>query len=318
MKKISVIVPVYNTEEYLEKCICSLRNQTYSDLEIIIVDDGSNKPARLLCDKLAKEDSRIIVVHKQNGGLSSSRNTGIEVASGEYISFLDSDDYVADDFYATLLGAVKDETTIACSHIVRVDENGVLTHRNDPHIDGGQISMQDYVCELLLHVGDVSTCSKLFPRKIIGNIRFDESKLNEDLLFMMEIATKASMLSFTGKIGYYYLVRSGSNSTKYGKAIEDMATNAIHVRTIVHRLYPSLKQEANRFALFQNMAFLLLVPDRLRNYENCHYKNAISYIRSHFLSEGFFNKYLSHRDKLILLAQIFIPGFIASRYQIKH
>ena len=118
MKKISVIVPVYNTEEYLEKCICSLRNQTYSDLEIIIVDDGSNKPARLLCDKLAKEDSRIIVVHKQNGGLSSSRNTGIEVASGEYISFLDSDDYVADDFYATLLGAVKDETTIACSHIV--------------------------------------------------------------------------------------------------------------------------------------------------------------------------------------------------------
>lgn len=315
---ISVIIPVYNTELYLEKCVESILNQTYKDLEIILIDDGSRQPAHDMCDALALKDNRITVVHKQNGGLSSSRNAGIEVATGDYVSFIDSDDYIAPDFYDTLICKSRELGTIACSHIVRVDENDVQTLRNDPHVQGGSITMQEYVRELLLHIGDVSTCSKLFPRALIGDTRFDEDKLNEDLLFMMEIATKAKNMVFTGKIGYYYLVRSGSISTKYGKAIEDMATNAIAVRDIVYGSYPELIQEADRFALFQNMAFLLLAPENLRNSKNVLYTNALEYIRKHFLTEGLFNKYLSVKDRIILSAQMIVPGFVAKKYQSEH
>ena len=243
---ISVIIPVYNTEAYLQKCVASVIQQTYRNLEVILVDDGSKKPAHDLCDELAKTDNRIKVIHKKNGGLSSSRNVGIDVSTGDYVSFLDSDDYLAEDFYESLMKSSPSKNTIACSHIVRVDEYGMLTHRNDPHVEGGQISMKEYVRELLLHIGDVSTCSKLFSKSLIGNTRFDEGILNEDLLFMIEMATKAVTLSFTGKIGYYYLVRSGSISTKYGKAIEDMATNSIKVRNIAYQSYPELKEEADR------------------------------------------------------------------------
>lgn len=315
---ISVIIPVYNTEAYLEKCVYSICNQSYKDLEIILVDDGSKQRARDLCDSLASQDSRIKVIHKENGGLSSSRNAGIEAATGEYISFIDSDDYIALDFYETLQKATSGPDAIACSHIVRVDENGVITHRADPHLQGGVISMEEYVRELLLHVGDVSTCSKLFPRTLIGSTRFDETKLNEDLLFVIEIAAKATTMIFTGEIGYYYLVRSGSISAKYGKAIEDMAVNAINVRQIARKSYPQLSEEADRFALFQNMAYLLLVPSHLRNSRNSQYCNAKSYVRTHFLKEGLFNKYLSVRDKVILFSQLFVPGIIASMYQRKH
>lgn len=318
MVKVSVIIPVYNTELYLGKCVQSVCNQTFSDLEIILVDDGSKQAAHDLCDELASKDTRIKVLHKTNGGLSSSRNAGIEVATGEYISFIDSDDYIAPDFYETLISSSSNDETLACSHIVRVDENDELSYRQDPHLNGGIISMQEYVRELLLHIGDVSTCSKLFPRHLIGKIRFDESKLNEDLLFMMEVATKAKTMSFTGKIGYYYLVRSGSISAKYGKAIEDMAPNSIEVRRIVHNSYPALKHEANRFTLFQNMAYLLLVPKDLRTRNNTLYSNAKSYVRNHFFAEGLCNRYLTTRDKLILLSQVFIPGFVASMYQRKH
>lgn len=301
----------------MEKCVYYVLNQTYYNIEIILVDDGSESPARDLCDLLAARDPRIIVIHKQNGGLSSSRNVGIENATGDYVGFIDSDDYIAEDFYATLIDAVKDELVIACSHIVRVTENGDILGKDDPHIDGGIVSMQDYVRELLLHVGDVSTCSKLFHNSLIGDIRFDEGKLNEDLLFMMEIAAKAKSLSFTNKIGYYYLVRSGSISSKYGKAIEDMAPNSIKVREIVYGTYPALKQEANRFALFQNMAYLLLVPVDLRHNKNKQYVNAPKYVRSHFFNEGICNKYLGVREKAILLAQVFAPGFVADLYQRK-
>ena len=106
---ISIIVPVYNVEQYLEKCVCSIINQTYKNLEIILVDDGATDSSGNMCDELAKSDNRIKVYHKENGGLSDARNYGVERATGEYIGFVDSDDYIDSEMYEKLYEAIKKE-----------------------------------------------------------------------------------------------------------------------------------------------------------------------------------------------------------------
>lgn len=317
-KTITVIVPVYNVENYLDKCIRSIQQQTFKDLDIILVDDGSTDSSPSICDKYAIEDKRVRVIHKKNGGLSSARNAGLEYALGDYVSFIDSDDYIAPDFYESLLALSEDERTIPCSHIVRVDENGNITLRNDPHISGGEITTKDYIRELLLHIGDVSVCSKLFPKKTIETLRFDESRLNEDLLFITEILSQIRHIRFTDKIGYYYLCRSNSISSKYGKAIEDMVGNSIVFKKKAMSLYPELYEEANRLVLFQHMAYLLLVPSNLRNRKNSQYTCAVKYLRRHFFSQGIRNKYLTLKNKLIIFGQILAPGFVAAQYQKRH
>lgn len=104
---ISVIVPVYNVEKYSERCIESIINQTYKNLEIILVDDGSPDTCPMICDEYAKKDDRIVVIHKENGGLSDARNAGIEIAKGEYFAFIDSDDYISEEFLSKLYMSLK-------------------------------------------------------------------------------------------------------------------------------------------------------------------------------------------------------------------
>lgn len=115
---ISVIVPIYNVEKYLARCVDSIVNQTYKDFELILVDDGSPDNSGKICDEYAKKDSRIKVVHKKNGGLSDARNAGMAVATGEYISFIDSDDYVSDDFFECLLDVMNKKTAILLSAVL--------------------------------------------------------------------------------------------------------------------------------------------------------------------------------------------------------
>ncbi len=314
---ISVIIPIYNVEKYLDKCVESVVSQTYKNLEVILVDDGSPDNCPAMCDEWAKKDSRIKVLHKQNGGLSSSRNAGLSVATGDYIGFVDSDDYIAQDMYEKLLQLCKGPNVLANSHFARVTEEGSLSLPNTPHKSGGEITAEEYLEELLLHIGDVSVCTKLFHKDIIGSARFDENKLNEDLLFILEIVSKIDKVVFSDKIGYYYLSRRGSTSSGYGKAVEDMAPNSVWAREIVLKNYPSLKPQADRFALFQNMAYLLMVPKTLRRKDNKNYTAAIKYIRGHFFKEGLTNKFLTKKNKIILLLQYISPEISASLFQRK-
>lgn len=129
---ISVIVPIYNVEKYLARCVDSIVNQTYKNLEIILVDDGSPDRCPKMCDDYAEKDSRIKVVHKKNGGLSDARNAGMAVATGEYISFIDSDDYVSDDFFECLLDVMnKENSDIAECSVVKLYEDGHLEQYTD-------------------------------------------------------------------------------------------------------------------------------------------------------------------------------------------
>lgn len=316
---ISTIIPVYNTEHYLEKCVDSVVNQTYKNLQIILVDDGSTDNSPALCEKYAQNDSRIVVIHKKNGGLSSARNAGLQVSTGDYITFVDSDDYISFSSYQEMISAIRGrDNVVACSCFRRVDENGNVYERNDPHNTPEETSNLDYLKELLLHIGDVSVCTKLFPRNLIKDKRFDESRLNEDLLFEMEIIPSIDKIVYTGQVGYYYLSRNDSISSSYGKAIEDMAPNSILVNSIVQSDYPQFKEESYRFALFQNMNYLLLVPKELRTKDNENYKRALRYIRTNFLKFGISNKYLDKKSKLIIAGLILCPEPIIRLFQRKH
>ena len=147
---ISIIVPVYKVEKYLKKCIDSILNQTYKNYELILVDDGSPDCCPIICDNYAEKNDRVIVIHKQNGGLSDARNTGIAIAKGDFICFVDSDDYVSEDFCELLLNAVlKSNADMAICNYLVVDENGNSIQDKNVHlpIQDECISSQEFIKE---------------------------------------------------------------------------------------------------------------------------------------------------------------------------
>ena len=310
-KKVSIIVPIYNTEAYLERCVDSLLAQTYPNLEIVLVDDGSTDCSPAICDRYATQDARVKAVHKPNGGLSSARNAGLDAASGEYIGFVDSDDYVSADMYRLLAERLDTSACdIANAMYVRVDEEGKTYPSRVPHDSNEDVSSVSFVRELMLHTGDVSVCTKLFRRELFFGVRFVEGKLNEDLLFMIEIFSRAKDVAFVGHVGYYYFVRSGSTSSGYGKAVIDMVGNSLLAKDAVDQHFPMLKKEALRFALYQHMAYLLLVPRKDACKENAVYKNALAYIRRNAL-RSIGNPHLKNKNKLTILLQTMFPRVLA-------
>lgn len=314
--KISVIVPVYNMEKYLCRCVDSILAQTYPDIQIILVDDGSVDRSAAICDAYAEKDHRVTVVHKENGGLSSARNAGIDAAQGEYIGFVDSDDYISPEMYEKLVEHMGTGREIANVMYVRADENGVTSPSRVPHTQDEIIPASDFVKEVMLHLGDISVCTKLFHRSIFQDLRFLEGKLNEDLLFVLDAMARIERVCFVGHVGYYYFTRSGSISSGYGKAVIDMVGNSLMARDLVKTVFPVLKTEAERFALYQHMAYLLLVPREYANKSNVVYVDALQFIRRHTWA-NLGNPYLSIKNKLTLCGLTVMPKVLAGYYQKK-
>lgn len=316
-EKISIIVPVYNMEKYLCRCVDSILAQTYQNIQVILVDDGSTDQSAEICDSYGAKDPRVTVIHKENGGLSSARNAGIEAAHGEYIGFVDSDDYIAPEMYEMLIGAMDAEGEISNVMCVRVDENGVTSPSSVLHTKDEIIPALDFAKELMLHAGDASVCSKLFHRSIFQDLRFVEGKLNEDLLFIMEAMARTKQVRFIGHVGYYYFSRRGSISSGYGKAVIDMVGNSLAAMDFVKSTFPELKTEAERFAVFQHMAYLLLVPRKDANRTNEVYVGALQFVRRH-LWQSLGNPYLSLKNKCIICGLTVMPKMLAAYYQTKH
>lgn len=182
---ITVIVPVYNIKEYLPRCVASICGQTYDKLEILLVDDGSTDGTGVLCDELAGKDARIRVFHQQNGGSSSARNLGLDHASGEYIGFVDSDDYIDSNMYQNLYDAILAyHVLVAQTGRDERDEQGRrLPDICVPPAGPERIGSRDFLKELLMHRGDCSFCTKLFHRSVLETRRFPVGALNEDLCF---------------------------------------------------------------------------------------------------------------------------------------
>ena len=175
---VSIVLCTYNGEKYLEEQLNSIINQTYKNLEIILVDDGSPDRCGEICDNYAKLDSRIRVIHKINGGLSSARNAGLKIAKGDYIGFVDSDDYIKTDMYENLINAcIMNECHVSGVRYERRYQNGLKEDSLTVITDNSLKSSEEYFRELLLHVGDVSVCTKLFEKSILENLFFDERKI---------------------------------------------------------------------------------------------------------------------------------------------
>lgn len=314
-EKISIIVPIYNVENYLRRCVDSILLQTHKNIEVILVDDGATDSSPAICDEYSKKDDRIKVVHKQNGGLSSARNAGLDIATGDYIGFVDSDDFIAEDMYENLVKEISgDKSNIANCMYVRYYDSGETSPSRVPHNTNEEIEIIDFLKELLLHTGDVSVCSKLFPKEVIGNTRFPEGTLNEDLIFIVGIIEKAEKIKFVGQVGYYYYVRQGSISAKYGKTFIDMQKNALWMLELVKEKYPTLKVMALRFALYQNMAYLLAVPKSEAGKHNDTYISAVKFIRKNFFSV-FKNPYLKKKEKILILGLGAMPKTVAQIFR---
>ncbi len=209
MKKdlVSVIVPVYNVEKYLEKCLHSICEQTYENLEIILSDDGSTDGSGRICDQYACTDSRIRVIHKENGGLSDARNAGIDVASGKYFMFVDSDDTIAHDTVEKLLfAAIENHCEIAVCNMVRIYEDGTTETFYHP-TDRVIVLKKQQRFETLQQP---SVCNKLFLAELFKDTRFPKGKFYEDTFVYHVLAYKANQIVLTGNNDYYYLSRKDS------------------------------------------------------------------------------------------------------------
>ena len=206
---ISIIVPVYNVFGYLARCVDSIRRQTYRNLEIILVDDGSTDRSGALAEKLAMEDRRIRVFHKENGGSSSARNLGISKARGEYIGFIDSDDYIEPAMYQRLLEAALSENLLM-AQISRdeIDEQGNrMPDVCQPPEEAQLWDCGRFMRELLLHRGDCSFCTKLVHASLLKEERFPEGELNEDFYLLVKLLPRIPLVAVLPQQEYHVLDR---------------------------------------------------------------------------------------------------------------
>lgn len=302
---ISIIVPVYNIEEYLPRCVKTLQSQTYPHMEILLVDDGSTDGTSVLCDRLQKEDSRIRVFHKENGGSSSARNLGIAEAKGEYLGFVDSDDYVEPDMYEKLYAAIE-QYGVPAAQVGRdeIDPDGNrLPDICIPPEETVCIGAEAFLKELLMHRGDCSFCTKLIQKSVLEGREFPEGILNEDFYLLVQLlGERIHRIVSLPYRGYHVFYRIGSNSRKMDKenisrVFADNVDNADMVCELVRDKYPDLQDIAFRFGVFQRIDYMLHIPISQMNSSNGFYRKVVSYLRKNWW-RSMKNPILSGKNKV--------------------
>ena len=299
--KISVIVPIYNVERFLPDCLSSVLHQTYENLEIILVDDGSPDRCGELCDHAAETDSRVRVVNKENGGLSSARNAGIDIATGEYLCFLDSDDFIGPDHIRDLCRALQEcgADMAVCDAFAYVPENAVpgFSSPSEQPVSFDCLSGREAIACALAGTLAVSACAKLYHAELLREIRFPVGKVYEDHAVAFDILMRSGrvvVLHTSDRSKYFYRKRAGSimtsaTSTRYRDFIEiaDSSAERLAAR------FPDLEEaicvyQYNRYVSFLSTLLLnnadKMYPDsvpeiqrRIRdNYKKIQNKRALS------------------------------------------
>lgn len=238
--KISVIIPVYNVEKYLEKCIQSVINQTIKNLEIILVDDGSTDLSGKICDEYSKKDKRIKVIHKENGGLSDARNAGLNIESGEYIVFVDSDDYIEYNMIENLYKCIKKyNADIVCCGKYLEDEDGniiKILNKTEEYCINGENAIKKM---LLREEIDNTAWDKMYKKEVFENIRFPYGKYYEDIEPTYKAFKKSSKIAHTSTVDYHYLIRKGSIiNSKFTEKQLDSLIFINNIRKDVKKEYP--------------------------------------------------------------------------------
>ena len=278
---ISVIVPIYNVEKYLEKSVTSILNQTYDNLEIILVDDGSTDNGGKICDDFKKKDNRIKVLHKKNGGLSDARNYGFSQANGEYIIFIDSDDYIHEKMIEALYNQIINENADVSSCGV----TNVYTNSSSPQCKNTELY---FVCDrkqflekyLIGEQIPGSICNKLMKKEIVNNLKFPVGLIYEDAYYHYDLLKVARKFVVNTKPYYYYYHRGDSITTKpYAK--KDLAYIDIYTRyyDFVKKDYPDI-EDVGFFRLSYAYFFILdkmLLQSNYSEFED--YKKVVNFLK---------------------------------------
>lgn len=240
-EKISIIIPVYNVEDYLPKCLNSLMHQTYHNLEIILVDDGSPDKCGQICDWYARKDSRIHVIHKQNEGVARARNDGLEYASGDYISFVDSDDWMARNAYEVLYRGLKkyhaDCAVGGCVKVVDKGDKMLLEHRQHtkPRCQTSAKAMKHVLLE------GSAVWNRLFKSEIFKEIRFPLDRVNDDEVVALHAYAECKKIVFLDKDTYFYRIRQNSITTStFSMRNVDYYYNSIDNLNFIKKRMPEL------------------------------------------------------------------------------
>ena len=239
---VSIIVPIFNVEKYLEHCLSSLCNQTYGNLDIVLVDDGSTDQSGNLIDLWSKKDKRIQALHKSNGGLSDARNYGLDFAKGEFVIFVDSDDYMSIDSIEYMLQIQKNlNSDIVIGAFIEVDENTNSELRVTQNAITINFTPEKAIEESLYRkYFGCSACGNLYRKKVISR-QFPKGRLYEDLSVTYIFMSNASRITYTSKIVYYYRQRAGSIIHSFNISRIDYLKGAQELENFCKIHYPKLE-----------------------------------------------------------------------------
>lgn len=308
---ISIVVPVYNVEQYLEKCVKSIVKQTYKNLEIILVDDGSPDKCGCICDKLSEKDKRIRVLHKNNGGLSDARNAGIDIATGRYISFIDSDDYIEKDYIKILYDSIKnDNSDMAIGAHTVLYENGTILKKATG--EKSVLEPKTVLERILYDKGiDLSAWAKLYDINLFKKIRYPKGRLFEDAATTYKLIDSCKLISINSYSIYNYMIRNNSiTGSTFSLKKMDLIISTQEMCDYIKEKYSVLENACNRrlmWAYLSTLSQLAMSKDRYINEE----KLIVKYIRKNGFSI-LIDKNAPKRDKVGIISAML--GFHLYRF----
>lgn len=318
---VSIIVPVYNVESYLQNCINSIMSQTYQNIEVLLIDDGSHDGSGAICDAAASKDSRITVIHKINSGVSDTRNIGIDRSQGNYICFVDSDDIIAEYYVETLLNAIKkSDSEIIIGEIENFSGNKYMFSRCR-EVSLQIITKYDALKCLIgrEHIKYVIPCNRMIKKELLRNHRFLTNIINEDEEFMYQLYYDCEKIAVIDTVIYGYRKRDGSimNSNFSEKRLDYLKVS----RNRISFFEEKKEDEIRDFMIFAHMFNLLTIYPRVKI--DLNKKEEAKKLKKefyHYLPSTLRSSYLPTKKKLLLIIFSIVPGSYAElmRWKVKH
>lgn len=320
MKLVSVIVPMYNVENYIEQCVQTIINQSYSNLEIILIDDGSPDESGVIADRLSEQDERIVVYHKKNGGLSDARNYGIDRANGDYLTFTDSDDFIDSKMIETLISlALKyDAEFVECKNCrcaeTDTPDSFIIMKANSQETHS---FIEDDKMKMFLNPHSVKTTAwaKLYSKRLFESIRYPVGKYHEDVFTTYKLVHDANKVVSTNYIGYVYRANSNSITTsKFNKKRLDAIEGKIEQAHFIEKHYPLYVDLAYAHIIYacnnclramaksnyNDRVVLKRFQSLYRKYGKCYLKADVSLSGKFLVFISIINIYLSYKITKIL------------------
>ncbi|MDR2546866.1 MAG: glycosyltransferase [Lachnospiraceae bacterium] len=260
--KISIIVPIYNIETYLRRCLNSIIAQTYADLEIILVNDGSTDTSGLICDEYAAQDERIIVIHQENGGLSAAWNSGLAVATGKYIGFVDGDDFIEPNMYELMLEAIVNESVdlSICRHWI--DTHGDMLFMNSgmakTTILTNEEALEYFISEQDKYRIWPTVWSKLFTREVVNGFHFEVGKTSQDIMYTTKTFVRSLRIAYLDSYLYHYNSERSDSITNQKSAEKRLQTELLPLRQRIAYLHEhgfSLLANKASYYFYRRMLF---------------------------------------------------------------